>query len=103
METPPNPLGRIILRVLIVFITLALVWSIFAKLEVVAAAPGKVIAAGRNKLVQAADGGVVRAIHVRDGQHVKKNQPLVTLDPTTTGADCPPAATKPQPPATHPG
>lgn len=87
IETPPNPLGRIILWVLIAFVTLTLIWSVFAKLDVVASAPGKVIAAGRNKMVQAADGGVVRAIHVRDGEHVKKGQPLVTLDPTTPAAE----------------
>jgi hemolysin D len=48
---------------------------------------GKVIAAGRNKLVQSAEGGVVRAIHVRDGQKVRRGQALVTLAPTTSGAD----------------
>lgn len=94
IETPPNPLGRIILWVLIAFVTLALIWSMVARLDVVASAPGKVIAAGRNKMVQAADGGVVRAIHVRDGQHVRKGQPLVTLDPTTTGAERAQAAAK---------
>ncbi len=87
VETPPNPLGRIILWSLIVFLALALVWSIVAKIDVVAVAPGKVIAAGRNKLVQSAEGGVVRSILVRDGQTVRRGQPLVTLDPTATGAE----------------
>lgn len=87
VETPPNPLGRIILWVLMLFMVLALIWSFVARVDIVAIAPGKVIAAGRNKLVQAAEGGVVRAIHVRDGQTVRRGQPLVTLDPTTTGAD----------------
>lgn len=87
VETPPNPLGRIILWSLIVFLALALVWSIVAKIDVVAVAPGKVIAAGRNKLVQSADGGVVRSILVHDGQTVRRGQPLVTLDPTATGAE----------------
>lgn len=87
VETPPNPLGRIILWVLVAFVTLAILWSFIAKVDVVAVAPGKVVAAGRNKLVQAAEGGVVRAIHVRDGQQVRRGQALVTLDPTATGAD----------------
>lgn len=42
---------------------------------------------GGNKLVQSADGGVVRAILVHDGQQVKRGQPLVTLDPTASGAE----------------
>ncbi|QCI79909.1 biotin/lipoyl-binding protein [Hankyongella ginsenosidimutans] len=87
VETPPNPLGRAILWVLMGFVVLALAWSVLARLDVVAVAPAKVIAVGRNKLVQAADVGVVRAIHVRDGQHVTKGQPLLTLDPTSTGAE----------------
>jgi len=87
IETPPNPLGRMILWVLLAFLVLALIWSIVAKVDVVAVAPGKVIAAGRNKLVQSADGGVVRSILVHDGQQVKRGQPLVTLDPTTSGAE----------------
>lgn len=87
VETPPNPLGRIILWVIMAMVLFGLVWSFMAKLDVVAIAPGKVITSGRNKLVQAADAGVVRTIHVRDGERVRKGQPLVTLDPTTTGAD----------------
>jgi hemolysin D len=87
VETPPNPLGRIILWTIMAMVLFGLVWSFIAKLDVVAIAPGKVITSGRNKLVQAADVGVVRTIHVRDGERVKKGQPLVTLDPTTTGAD----------------
>lgn len=87
VETPPNPIGRTLLWVLMTFLVLALVWSFVARIDVVALAPGKVIAAGRNKLVQSADGGVVRVIHVRDGQSVRRGQALVTLDPTTSGAD----------------
>lgn len=87
VETPPNPLGRIILWSLVAFLALALIWSIVARIDVVAVAPGKVIAAGRNKLVQSADGGVVRAILVHDGQTVRRGQPLVTLDPTASGAE----------------
>ena len=87
VETPPNPLGRTILWVIMAFALLALLWSIVAKLDVVAIAPGKVITSGRNKLVQAADAGTVREIHVRDGERVKKGQALVTLDPTNAGAE----------------
>lgn len=92
VERPPNPLGRAVLWALLAFVAFALAWSVIAKVDVVAVAPGKVIAAGRNKLVQSAEGGVVRAIHVQDGEAVKKGQPLVTLDPTASGADLAQAA-----------
>lgn len=87
VETPPNPLGRIIMWTLMVFLALALLWSFIARIDVVAVAPGKVITVGRNKLVQAAEGGVVQAIHVRDGESVVRGQALITLDATASGAD----------------
>ncbi len=87
VETPPNPLGRLILWALMALVGAALLWSFLARIDVVAVAPGKVITAGRNKLVQAADAGVVRDIHVRDGQRVARGQPLLTLDTTASGAE----------------
>lgn len=50
-------------------------------------APGRVIPVDRVKVVQPTELGVVRAIHVRDGQEVKAGQLLIELDPTTAGAD----------------
>lgn len=87
METPPNPLGAWLLWVLIALVGIAILWACLARVDVVAVAPGKLVATGHNKLVQAADQGVVRAIYVRDGQHVAAGQALVALDPTTAGAD----------------
>jgi hemolysin D len=87
VETPPNPLGRWIAWIIMAFFGAALVWSVVAQIDVVAIAQGKVITEGRNKLVQASDAGVVRAIHVRDGQHVKRGEAMLTLDPTASGAD----------------
>lgn len=87
IETPPNPLGRMLLWTMIAFVAVGILWACLAKIDVVAVAPGRIIAADRNKLVQAADAGVVRAIYVRDGQAVKAGQVLVALDPTTAGAD----------------
>ncbi|MGG6286567.1 HlyD family type I secretion periplasmic adaptor subunit [Leptolyngbya sp. AN03gr2] len=55
--------------------------------DVVASAPGSVILTGNVKVVQSPGAGVVRAIHVRNGDKVKKGQPLLDLDPTIVGAD----------------
>lgn len=87
LETPPNPLGRVILWSLLAFVAIAIVWSTLGQIDVVAAAQGKVIPRGRVKIVQAADVGVVRAIHVVDGQAVRAGQPLIALDPTISEAD----------------
>ena len=87
METPPNPVGRIMLWVIMVFLTIALAWACLGRVDVVSAAGGKVEPRGRVKVIQAADYGVVRAIHVVEGQSVVAGQALVDLDPTATHAD----------------
>ena len=45
------------------------------------------VPSGRVKLIQPFETGVVRAIHVRDGQSVKAGDVLIELDPTMTAAE----------------
>lgn len=87
LETPPNPLGRAVLWSLLAFVFIAVAWASFGHIDIVASAQGKVIPRGRVKVIQAADIGVVRAIHVKEGQSVRAGQPLVVLDATLTKAD----------------
>ncbi len=62
-------------------------WAYFGQLDVVSTAVGEVIPATQVKSVQHLEGGIVREIMVREGQLVKKNQSLLTLEPTISGAD----------------
>jgi hemolysin D len=87
LETPPNPLGRTILWAIMGFLTLALAWASFGQIDVVAVAQGRVLPEGNIKTVQAPDQGVVRAIHVRDGQRVNAGDALIELDPTMSAAE----------------
>lgn len=87
VERPPNPLGRIVLWLLLSFIVLAVVWSILGQVDTVATARGKVEPRGRVKIIQASDLGVVRSIHVADGQSVAAGQILIELNPTVSGAE----------------
>jgi hemolysin D len=87
LETPPNPLGRTILWGLLLFVAIAVLWASVGHIDVVAAAQGKIIPRGHVKVIQAADVGVVRAIHVVDGATVRAGQPLIVLDPTSTEAE----------------
>jgi hemolysin D len=87
LEKPPSPIGRLLIWGMMAFIAAAILWAAVGRLDVVASAPGKIIPADRVKLLQAADGGVVRAIHVRDGEMVRAGQILMELDPTQSGAD----------------
>lgn len=87
LERPPNPLGRAVLWALLSFVAMAILWASVGHVDVVAAAQGKVIPRGHVKIIQAADAGVVRAIHVTDGAWVHAGQPLVVLDPTASQAE----------------
>lgn len=87
METPPSPAGRAVGATLIVLFCLALIWACFGKVDIVATATGKIVPNGRVKLIQPFETGVVRDIHVHDGQSVKAGDALIELDPTITQAE----------------
>ncbi|QQS10756.1 MAG: HlyD family type I secretion periplasmic adaptor subunit [Rhodospirillales bacterium] len=87
MESPPSPVGRALLWLACGFVTLGIAWAWFGEVDVVAVASGRVIPSGRVKLVQPAELGVVRTIHVREGQRVRVGDLLVELDTTVSGAD----------------
>jgi len=87
VETPPSPTRRAIGATIIALFCLALIWATLGSVDIVATAPGKIIPTGRTKVIQPFETGVVRAIHVRDGQIVKTGDLLVGLDPTMTEAE----------------
>jgi adhesin transport system membrane fusion protein len=59
---------------------LFLVWSVFARLDEVAIAPGEVVPFGRVKQIQHLEGGVLRELYVREGDEVKEGAPLFQVD-----------------------
>jgi hemolysin D len=87
VETPPSPLGRAIGLTIVALFCLALAWASLGKVDIIASAPGKIIPSGRTKVIQPFETGVVRAIHVRDGQSVKAGEILIELDPTMNEAE----------------
>src|SRR5208282_877987 len=90
VETPPSPIGRAIGATLIVLFCLALTWATFGHIDIVASASGKIVPSGRVKLIQPFETGVVRAIHIHDGQSVEAGDiliELIELDPTMTTAE----------------
>jgi len=87
MEKPASPGMRWLLLLTCGLFVLALVWATFGKIDVVATAAGKTVPSGNIKVVQPIEIGSVRAIHVRNGQFVKKGDLLIELDPTLASAD----------------
>jgi HlyD family type I secretion membrane fusion protein len=59
-----------------------LAWASTAPLAGAVMAPGHVAANGENQTIQHLEGGIVKEIHVREGDSVVVGQPLISLDPT---------------------
>ena len=87
VETPPSPIGRAIVIIVTAVFSIALAWACIGTVDIVAVAPGKIIPSGRSKTIQPFETGVVRAIHVSDGQEVRAGDVLIELDPTMSGAE----------------
>jgi membrane fusion protein, hemolysin D len=86
-ETPPHPAPRRLALAICALFLLALAWSIWGQLDIVAAAPGRIIVSERTKTIQPLERSSVQRILVQDGDQVQAGQPLVELDPTTAAAD----------------
>ena len=86
-ETPPSPVGRLVLYSVILLLTALLFWSIVGHIDETAVAEGKVIPSGQMKTVQVKNKSIVREIKVKEGDFVHEGDVLVVLDPTATDAD----------------
>lgn len=87
LETPASPAGRAVAALISSLLCLALIWSWFGHIDTIAAAQGKIVPGAQVKLIQPLEVGVVREIHVREGQRVRAGDPLVDLDPTESEVD----------------
>ncbi len=86
-ESPPNPLGRKVLWLLIGMLGLLLLWALIGRLDIVAVADGKLVPQSYLKIVQPAEAGIVKDILVREGEVVKTGQVLMRMDTLITEAD----------------
>lgn len=87
VDTPPSPVGRAIGLTIILVAVIAIAWSIFGKVDIVATASGRIVPAGKTKIVQPADTGIVTGIHVADGDQVKAGDVLIELNSNQVSAD----------------
>ncbi len=87
LDSPPAPFARFMVVFILVFVLFVVSWSVLAKMDIVVSGAGTVIPKGRVKVVQPLEPGIVTAIHVRDGQVVKKGEVLISMDSTDIKAD----------------
>ncbi|MDO6583506.1 HlyD family type I secretion periplasmic adaptor subunit [Photobacterium sp. 2_MG-2023] len=85
LNTPSS--ARLILWVIVIFFIVAGVWASRAQLEQVTTGSGKVIPSSQLQVVQNLEGGIVKALMVKEGEQVQKDQPLLMIDDTRFQSD----------------
>jgi HlyD family secretion protein len=83
----PSPLPRAVIHALLALLAAMLVWVYFGRLDVVAVAQGRLVPQSFLKIVQPAEGGIVREILVREGQAVREGEVLIRMDRRFAEAD----------------
>jgi epimerase transport system membrane fusion protein len=74
-----RPFQRLGMFVSVVMLGGFVAWASFAPLKSAVVASGKIVVESRNKVVQHLAGGLVAEIYVKEGDLVKKGQPLLKL------------------------
>ena len=87
LDTPASPAGRTLAYLVVIFTTLALLWAFIGEVDVNAVASGQIMPLGGTKAVQPFENGIVRKIHVANGQRVDAGQILIELDATENQVD----------------
>ena len=85
LNTPHS--ARMMLWVVVLFFIIAIFWASVAKLDKVTVGSGKVIPSSQLQIVQNLEGGIVKEVLIKEGQHVEKNQKLLLIDDTQFRSD----------------
>ncbi|MGB1173519.1 MAG: HlyD family type I secretion periplasmic adaptor subunit [Marinobacterium sp.] len=83
-QSPLRLRGLLYLLMLIVIALVA--WAYYAKVDEVTRGEARVIPAQQVQIIQSQDGGLVKEIHIKEGDVVEKDQLLISLDQTRTGS-----------------
>ncbi|RXJ93317.1 secretion protein HylD [Malaciobacter molluscorum] len=78
----PTYVSKIVFSIVVSVLTLFVLWASFAKIDEVAKGDGKVIPYDKIQSVQSFDGGIISEILIKEGQQVKKGDPLLKIDTT---------------------
>src|SRR5262247_1552075 len=86
-ERRPPWIARATLYALVAVIIITGIWAAVAKIDRIVVAPGKLVTTSSTIVVQPLETSVVRSLHARVGDIVRKGEPVATLDPTFSEAD----------------
>lgn len=88
IEAEPIAKGApVTLYAIIILLFMAFLWAVFAELDKVVGAPGRLISTEPNIVLQAPDTAEIKQLNAMVGQRVKAGEVLLTLDPTVAEAD----------------
>jgi hemolysin D len=79
--------SRIIVWLLVASTSFVIIWAAVFQIDEAVSAQGKLEPTGAVKKIQVPANGVIKSVYVKDGQQVKKGQPLLKLDPRNAEAD----------------
>jgi HlyD family secretion protein len=83
----PSPLPRRVLWLVLALTGALGVWICLGTLDVVAVAEGRLVPTSQLRIVQPAEGGVMRELLVKEGERVRAGQVLARMDVRATDAD----------------
>ncbi|MEZ8141957.1 hemolysin secretion protein D [Enterovibrio norvegicus FF-33] len=85
LSTPRS--ARVLLWVIVLFLSISVFWASFAELDKVTVGQGKVIPSSQLQVVQNLEGGLVKELLIREGDVVTKGQQLLLIDDTMFRSD----------------
>ena len=74
--------ASLLLLALLAFCALAVVWAALTEIDDVTRAEGRIVPSGAVQVIEAAETGILQALHVQEGQIVAKDALLMELDGT---------------------
>ena len=86
-ERPVSPTLRITAKLLILLILVFACWALFGRLDIVVNVSGEIKLHDRTKSIAAIETASVKALHVVEGQAVKKGDLLIELDATSSDTE----------------
>ena len=86
-EEAPSPLPRVVLWTVFSLTGALVLWAALGKLDVVAVAEGRLVPKSQLRIVQPAEGGVMRELLVKEGERVRAGQVLARMDVRAAEAD----------------
>jgi len=78
---------RLVTVPIILLTTIFIVWSSITEVDEVVRGEGRVIPSSKTKIIQHYEGGIIKKIYVKEGQRVKKGDPIYRLENAKSQAD----------------